>query len=59
MKKKRLKKLQCCERCQNYWTCETKWYRGENNKDNICCSLCIFYGSCWDGVPVKAARKPR
>jgi len=37
------KKMHCCERCQVYWTCETKWYRGE---ENICCPVCNFYTIC-------------
>ena len=51
MAKKNSSTLNCCERCQNYWTCETKWYRGENNKENICCPLCMSYGACWSIIP--------
>jgi len=40
------KKLHCCEKCQLYWTCETKWYRGERGEENICCPLCNFYRAC-------------
>ena len=40
------KKLHCCEKCQLYWTCETKWYRGERGEENICCPLCNFYRVC-------------
>ena len=40
------KKLHCCEKCQPYWTCETKWYRGERGEENICCPLCNFYRVC-------------
>jgi len=40
------KKLHCCEKCQLYWTCETKWYRGERGEENICCPLCNFYKVC-------------
>ena len=47
MVKKKIKKLHCCEKCQNYWSCETKWYRGEHNQENICCPLCNFYQTCW------------
>lgn len=45
MKDKRLK-MYCCERCQIYWTCETKWYRGERHEEDICCSTCNFYNEC-------------
>lgn len=44
------KKLHCCEKCQNYWTCETKWYRGEHNQENVCCELCHFYREDWGQV---------
>jgi len=37
------KKLYCCERCQVYWTCGSKWYRGEQGAENICCPVCNFY----------------
>ena len=40
------KRLRCCEKCQIYWTCETKWYRGERGEENICCPLCNFYKVC-------------
>jgi len=40
------KGLHCCEKCQLYWTCETKWYRGEKGEENICCPLCNFYKVC-------------
>jgi len=36
----------CCTDCQVYWTCETKWYRGERNEDNICCPTCNYYSAC-------------
>jgi hypothetical protein len=40
------KKKYCCEKCQVYWTCETKWYRGERGEENICCPICNFYPVC-------------
>jgi hypothetical protein len=54
-------KLHCCEKCQLYWTCETKWYRGERGEENICCPLCNFYRVCIEGtVPVaKKLKKKR
>ncbi len=36
----------CCEDCPSYWTCETKWYRGEKGEKDICCDLCKFYEGC-------------
>ena len=38
--------LKCCESCQIYWTCETKWYRGEKNEENICCRRCNYHSEC-------------
>jgi len=43
----------CCADCQVYWTCETKWYRGERNEDDICCPACNYYQKC------KESSKPR
>ncbi|MBD3379725.1 MAG: hypothetical protein GF408_04600 [Candidatus Omnitrophica bacterium] len=45
--KKFKKEKRCCEKCQNYWTCERKWYRGEKKEENQCCDLCSFYSICW------------
>jgi len=39
-------KLHCCEKCHIFWTCETKWYRGERNEENICCPVCNFFRGC-------------
>ena len=36
----------CCEACQLYWTCETKWYRGERDEKDVCCKLCNLYDDC-------------
>jgi len=36
----------CCEKCQFYWTCETKWYRSEKGEEAICCESCSFYNEC-------------
>lgn len=58
MARKALKKLHCCEKCQNYWSCETKWYRGEHNQENICCSLCNFYESCWKTILNSSSKQP-
>jgi hypothetical protein len=38
--------MNCCQRCQVFWTCETKWYRGEKGEENLCCSTCNFYREC-------------
>jgi hypothetical protein len=54
---KKFKKLNCCEKCQNYWTCETKWHRGESNQENICCSLCNFYETCWGTNTVRSQKR--
>lgn len=43
-------KIHCCETCQVYWTCETKWYRGEKGEENICCPVCNYYKTCSDKV---------
>ena len=56
MSPKKSKKLHCCEKCQAYWCCETKWYNGEHNKENICCDECNFYESCW-GVTSPTSQK--
>lgn len=39
-------KIHCCETCHTYWTCETKWYRGEKGEENICCPVCHHYTVC-------------
>ncbi|MDP2912148.1 MAG: hypothetical protein Q8N76_07455 [Candidatus Omnitrophota bacterium] len=36
----------CCTNCHVYWTCETKWYRGERHEDDICCAICNYYIKC-------------
>ncbi|NQV04014.1 MAG: hypothetical protein HQ532_00800 [Candidatus Omnitrophica bacterium] len=36
----------CCTNCQVYWTCETKWYRGERHEENTCCPTCNYYKKC-------------
>jgi len=43
-------KINCCETCQVYWTCETKWYRGEKGEENICCPVCNYYKICMDKI---------
>jgi len=39
-------KMNCCETCQVYWTCETKWYHGEKGEENICCPVCNYFKVC-------------
>jgi hypothetical protein len=39
-------KMNCCETCQVYWTCETKWYCGEKGEENICCPVCNYFKVC-------------
>jgi hypothetical protein len=46
-------KLNCCETCQVYWTCETKWYRGEKGEENICCPVCNYYRVCLEKLKEK------
>lgn len=36
----------CCENCQLYWICETKWYQGEKGEKHICCKSCNSYADC-------------
>jgi len=38
--------ITCCETCRLYWTCETKWYRGEKGEENLCCPLCSYFKEC-------------
>jgi len=48
------KTLHCCENCQIYWTCETKWYRGEKKEENACCSRCNYYSECLEKTDPKS-----
>ncbi len=59
MLKRKTKKLYCCERCKNYWTCETKWYRGEHGKENLCCALCVHYDACLKAAPAAKQKKKK
>jgi len=52
-------KMNCCETCQIYWTCETKWYRGEKGEENVCCPLCNYYRVCMDKVSKGTLRKAK
>jgi len=49
----------CCENCQLYWTCETKWYQGEKGEENICCRLCNSFVGCLIESVKKRIRKKR
>jgi hypothetical protein len=51
------KEMLCCERCQIYWTCEQKWYRGERREENICCPICNFYKECLAEFNAKKKKK--
>lgn len=51
--REKMLKMYCCERCQIYWTCDTKWYRGERQEEDICCSRCNFYNECLAKVTKK------
>jgi len=46
----------CCISCQLYWTCETKWHRGEKGEKDICCNFCKFYKDCFIEKVRKTAR---
>lgn len=48
-------KINCCESCRVYWTCETKWYRGEKGSENICCTICNYYNSCLEKAENKGS----
>ncbi len=39
-------KMLCCEKCHLFWTCETKWFRGERSEKNTCCPTCNFFEEC-------------
>lgn len=42
--------INCCETCRVYWTCETKWYRGEKGEENLCCPICNYHKECSDKI---------
>lgn len=46
--------MTCCENCRIFWSCETKWYRGERAEENTCCAICNFYNEC-----LKKTNKPK
>jgi hypothetical protein len=52
-------KINCCETCQVYWTCETKWYRGEKGEENICCPVCKYYNVCLDKAKKECGLKSK
>ncbi|MCM8781564.1 MAG: AAA family ATPase [Candidatus Omnitrophica bacterium] len=39
-------KIYCCLDCQYYSTCETKWFRGINGEEQLCCAKCNNYHYC-------------
>ena len=49
----------CCEACQLYGTCETKWFRSERGEKSICCKLCNSYDDCLIGHVKKKIRLKR
>ncbi|MFQ5952827.1 MAG: hypothetical protein ACE5JK_05420 [Candidatus Omnitrophota bacterium] len=59
MAKRKIKTLHCCEKCQNYWTCESKWYRGERGEENICCPLCGSHSVCLGIIPDPSGKKAK
>ena len=52
-------KMICCERCQVFWTCELKWYRGERHEENLCCERCDYYRVCLDKLAGTGRRKKK
>lgn len=48
-------RINCCETCHVYWTCETKWYRGEKGEENLCCPVCNYFRTCSDKIKTDAA----
>lgn len=38
----------CCHRCQKWYTCDTKWYRGEKKIPQYCCPNCENYDKCYE-----------
>ncbi|HPG58980.1 MAG TPA: hypothetical protein PKW98_14265 [Candidatus Wallbacteria bacterium] len=38
----------CCDRCQKWHDCDTKWFRGEKHIPQYCCPNCNNYGECYE-----------
>ncbi|MFB3896869.1 MAG: hypothetical protein ACE14V_11275 [bacterium] len=38
--------LTCCQRCQYYSSCITKWLRGEKGERDYCCDHCPYFAEC-------------
>lgn len=36
----------CCGDCQLYNNCVTKWTRGKNGQEQLCCEACAKYSAC-------------
>lgn len=43
-------KIYCCIDCQHYMSCKTKWIRGTNSEEQLCCPKCQDYGRCIENV---------
>jgi len=39
-------KTLCCDQCQDFANCPTRWHRGEKGEEQICCEKCSKYFSC-------------
>ena len=39
-------KIHCCAKCQDYDSCETKWFHAVEGKENLCCPKCEYYQEC-------------
>ena len=43
-------KTYCCSDCQHYKTCETKWTRGINGEEQLCCPKCQDFARCVENI---------
>jgi putative secretion ATPase (PEP-CTERM system associated) len=39
-------KIYCCNGCQHYNNCQTKWLRGSKGEEQLCCDKCQDYERC-------------
>lgn len=38
--------IYCCQKCNTWNSCDTKWVRTEKDEPNLCCSSCFGYAEC-------------
>jgi len=43
-------KIYCCNDCQHYNNCKTKWLRGTKGKEQLCCPKCQDYERCIENI---------